>query len=1445
MLAENLQLRWGTQSSMNMKFNFHTIEFWTVVPVIIVGCFVGEIIHVTRAVEAGASVPAKARTIELGAAEAGSSYALTVAVKDPAELQSGEAVDVTVMDAQGTLDRKWLHAADLDFYLTLRPRKAGPLKVSLSSTGKNLPQIATAFTKISETASDATSSKRGVVATGPNGTWQNAQPFSLGQTIFGGVDQRPYSPAPNEDRYGAMLKGFEWFKFTFQGREPRLVYFVLNVTDRDVPLDVDIFQSGKGKDGRPDVVPFTSGEFVYRIEATQNYPGLYKFRTRILEPGHEYYVRVAANHPAFQLHTYEYGVPPYPDPHEAVRSGMDFLINMGDTWLSNTPRRGAVALRTVMQHSETQLCIACHPSQFTTRGYLKAVENGYAPTQRSALEFLTDRIYNNTRPLYGEPGANWVRVIYTARTVASRLPMITRQFEQNVTHDAPKQNFDVPYAEYLKIHYKGLTKMPGDEPDGCEPDVSPFEIADQSWHTFDMVHKQTGDASWIAERDHVESLALAYEPKNFIDVAWEIMMLSEIGREKYSAQIDKLIAKAYDYENAEGGWPYPFDKNAKPADFISYNIVLALAEAGRRPETDAHMALGVKAMLKAQRPEGSWEGDPVYQGFNTPFRATQFAVMALSTLYPGPTKEKNWNAAYPAPATNLDTGDLPHLLEQLDQFWDLAPEPVLRQIREVLVQSDQPLAREAAARALGHMADPGSLPELMKALGDQTKMVQTSAAYAVRMILSRRTEAAPQGRKMLIAALGATDARVRWGAARVFNQHFRDLTGDSELLTALEKNLNDAVPYVRFEAAAGIWRWYYWQIDKPDMRRSTLESLAVRMNTENDPMVRRGLEESIYDLLDENTGYLSAWVRTAGMKDDKERIETGYEEVVRDQAQVLAKVLREGTPLGRKGILNALWDFHIRHYALPKLKADTVSIGLPAVLTKYVPGVPDLHREGYEYPPYREAVDFTYDVNNGFFQTRIGNDSDLIHFFKSSGPELEEALLECLKNADDPMKIEVLKAGSTLSEAGDAQFTFAALNLSEDPSPAVREAVRYVYEGGRRGILNLDSSGKPDPKLVRKVIEILKHGNPQSQAVVLPLLAALPADSSWIGENEVEKALSEMLTKRPRPDNYAQVLFAASSFPDLMHQPALQSQALEALNSPNTDVRRAAVDIAFEHFLNDPAVEPALKAAFAKLSPIAQRTFMDEAANPEFLKKRLGLSGGAVSQDQDYLNRNAGVKKLRTPLEYPLVVDTVMTSLMSTDANVGAAALDTLGKVKGVEKRPEFRQAMEKLNQSKNPRLKLIAERVLEGKDLGDSLRDVQPGSVLDFRFFESKVEPILAARGPDGLACVFCHSNHVIFKLQPPNAQGVFSDQDSEENYKYAMRVVNVANPTESLILIKPTRPTDSAGDVGNYLATHNGGQRWQSNQKSREYQTILEWIRGARLEKASSENQKVAASR
>ena len=1395
------------------------------------------LLHVGRSVRADQSNSQNVREIHLGKVRIDALYALTVWVKDPAQLQGSDAVLVTVNDASGEVESKWLHAGDLDFYLTLRARAAGLVNVALSAPDTvHIPEIGATLRPVPlSSLPEAAHSERlglGAISASLNRTWQSAQPFEFGQTVYGSDDERPYSPSPSEDAYQAMLKGFQWFKFTYHGTQPRLAYFFLTVTDRDVPLDVDIFRLGKDAGGHDDVVPYTDGQFVYQIEATQNYPGLYKFRTRTLQPGQEYYVRVAANHPAYQLRTYDYPVPPYTDPQQAVRTGMDFLINMGDTWLSNTPRRGAVALRTSMQHSETQLCIACHPSQFTMRGYLAAVHNGYAPTQRPALEFIGDRLYNNARPLYGEPNTNWVRVIYTARTVASRIPLIMHSLEEDVTHDAPRPHFDTPYAEFLKIHYKGVTEMPGDEADGCEPDVSPFEIATQSWQTFDLVYRQTHDAQWLGERDNVERLALAREPKNMIDLNWKIQFLATVDRSKYAPQLDKLIEKLYSYETPEGAWPYPFDKQAKPADFISYNSVYALALARRRPETDERMARAVHAMLAAQRPEGSWEGDPVYQGFNTPFRATQFAVMSLSTLYPGPTKAKDWDAGYPPPPAKLDTHNLPLLLTQLDQFWDLAPEATLKQIRQVLVKSDQPLAREAAARALGHMADPGSMPALIEALGDPSKMVQTTAAYALRMALSRRQDAAPAGRKLLTAALKSPNARTRWGATRVFNQHFKELTGDADLLVALESDLNDPVPFVRFQAASGLWRWYYWQVDQQPVRRSTLEALATRLNTETNPMVRRGLEESIYDLLDENTGYLEAWVRASSKDEDKNRIGDGYEAVVRDQAQVLAKVLREGTPLGREGILNALWDFHIRHYALPPLKADTVSIGLPAVLTKYVSGVPDLHVPGYEYPPYREAVNFKYDVHNGFFQTRIGNDSDLIHFFKSSGPELENALLACLQGADDSMKIEVLKAGSTLSGAEDERFTLAALQLSEDQNADVRQTVRYVYENGQRGILNLDAPSAPDPQLVNKIVEILHQGNSDSQAVVLPLLAALPDSSPWEQRQEVLEALRSLLQRQPRPANYAEVLNAASSFKVLMQEPALGGQVLAGLDDPSRDVERAALRVSLEHFLPQPETAPLVKNAFANLHSSAREVLIEEVGNPAFMLKHLGVAGGAISQDQQYfLGKNVAYQKPPDFLENPIVLDTVLATLHDPDANARAAALDVLRKVKDVEQRPDFRAALDRLQKDSNPRLKLIATGVLQGKKLSDALKDVQPGSVLDFNYFVSKIEPILATPGADGKACVFCHASHVIFKLLPPNSEGVFSPQDSEDNYKYAMRVVDVNDPGHSLILIKPTRPTDSAGNVGDYLATHNGGQRWPGNESSWQYRTILEWIRGSQL--------------
>ena len=106
---------------------------WAIVPMSIAAWIFCATIHIGPSVHANQTAAPAVRTIQLGAARPGSLYALSLGVKDPAQLQGDDAVHVTVKDAQGEVESKWLHAADLDLYLTLRPRSAGPVSVNLSS----------------------------------------------------------------------------------------------------------------------------------------------------------------------------------------------------------------------------------------------------------------------------------------------------------------------------------------------------------------------------------------------------------------------------------------------------------------------------------------------------------------------------------------------------------------------------------------------------------------------------------------------------------------------------------------------------------------------------------------------------------------------------------------------------------------------------------------------------------------------------------------------------------------------------------------------------------------------------------------------------------------------------------------------------------------------------------------------------------------------------------------------------------------------------------------------------------------------------------------------------------------------------------------------------------------------------------------------------------------
>lgn len=203
------------------------VTSWALVPIATIACLGGTVVHVVRSVRADQTAPPSARTIKLASVRPGTLYALTLGIKNIAQLQGNDAVRVTVNDAQGEVASKWLHTADLDFYLTLRPRASGPVTVSFSNSpsvpADHPPEISATLSKILQRSGESggfPGVERGVIAAAPNDSWQIAQPFELGQTIFGSDDERPYASSKGEDGYAAMLKGFQWFRFT-SGRNNR------------------------------------------------------------------------------------------------------------------------------------------------------------------------------------------------------------------------------------------------------------------------------------------------------------------------------------------------------------------------------------------------------------------------------------------------------------------------------------------------------------------------------------------------------------------------------------------------------------------------------------------------------------------------------------------------------------------------------------------------------------------------------------------------------------------------------------------------------------------------------------------------------------------------------------------------------------------------------------------------------------------------------------------------------------------------------------------------------------------------------------------------------------------------------------------------------------------------------------------------------------------------
>jgi hypothetical protein len=84
---------------------------------------------------------------------------------------------------------------------------------------------------------------------------------------------------------------------------------------------------------------------------------------------------------------------------------------------------------------------------------------------------------------------------------------------------------------------------------------------------------------------------------------------------------------------------------------------------------------------------------------------------------------------------------------------------------------------------------------------------------------------------------------------------------------------------------------------------------------------------------------------------------------------------------------------------------------------------------------------------------------------------------------------------------------------------------------------------------------------------------------------------------------------------------------------------------------------------------------------------------------------------------------------------------------------------------------------------------------------------------------------------MVPPGKDGEWTPETARDNFRAALRVINLARPADSVILGKPTWEAAEEAEAQNdpTKKAHAGGVRFEKN--SREYQTLLDWINGARL--------------
>src|SRR4051794_13955772 len=179
------------------------------------------------------SGPVRTGSLLLKGVRPGNQYSILYSLDSLGQLQPDARVEVEVRQGGEVLVSKILHAGDADLYAQFRVQHPGPATLAIRDTN------VTGSSHLEVNRWQESSE----VKSAPSHRWQDALAIPLGKTVFAYGDDAEYIPLPGTPRKSLVDNPnlTDWYKFDFAGGRPKLVFFQIDLMERDqVPVNVAI-----------------------------------------------------------------------------------------------------------------------------------------------------------------------------------------------------------------------------------------------------------------------------------------------------------------------------------------------------------------------------------------------------------------------------------------------------------------------------------------------------------------------------------------------------------------------------------------------------------------------------------------------------------------------------------------------------------------------------------------------------------------------------------------------------------------------------------------------------------------------------------------------------------------------------------------------------------------------------------------------------------------------------------------------------------------------------------------------------------------------------------------------------------------------------------------------------------------------------------------------------